>query len=236
MPTPLFDAANVYLKADASMALRDEDSTTGAINSMIIGGGISLHYTPMARTVPAKIKLEDVELLKFMAVGGLSGEHADGAWWSREDQFNLKAADDGYDAARSMKRSWGRVVKTALDEPLLAPRFPGSSGSKEDWVALAARAVELHNDGLIPGVVAVGAKSRWLDAPIIYPSLAKIREANYEALKKDHEVRAHTHARTTHAPTHAHTSTPHDVGTPSLHTVNSLGYLSPSWSAFVSTL
>jgi hypothetical protein len=187
--TALFDTANAHLVAGAAAALeRDDASKNGAISAMIVGGGVALRI-PKVRSVPTKIQVKDLEVLKFLAVGGLSGEHEDGLWWQREDQFNFKDGEEGFEAARAMKRSWSRVAKGAVDEPLFAPRFPGSAGSKDDWDRLVERAVELHNAGKLPGYVAMGAKNEWLDGPVVWPSLLTIRSANLDSLKKDPEVR-----------------------------------------------
>ena len=54
----------------------------------------------------------------------------------------------------------------------------------------AQRVVELHNAGKLPGFIAVGARVAWLaEAPLVYPTLAVIRDTNLESLKKDTEVK-----------------------------------------------
>ena len=60
--------------------------------------------------MPAKIKDDDIEILRFVAVGGVAGAFADELWWVREDSPELLA----------LKRSWGRVDKGALPEPIYA--------------------------------------------------------------------------------------------------------------------
>ena len=206
MATALFDRFDVQLVAGTDAAVvRDENSSTGELNVMIVGGGISVWFNGRGK-VPAHITIKEVEVMKYIAVGGLAGEYADGSWWEREDQFNLMDPADSHEAPKAMKRSWARVNKIGLPEPLLAPCFPGSAGSKDDWDRIVDHVVELHNAGTLSGFISGGAKDKWLQAPLVYPSLAAIRSANLEALKCDPEVccpltpSSHTHPRSSHLP------------------------------------
>ena len=186
--TALYDPFNAHLVAGSAVAsVRDENSSTGAVSTMIVVGGVSVRFTGRGK-VPVPLLVKDVEVTKFIAVCGLTGEHADGIWWVREDQFNLMDADDNFEAPKAMKRSWGRVIKTALKEPLYAPRFPGTAGSREDWERLVDRSVELHNEGKLADFIATGAKDKWLNAPFVYPPLATISLSDMDLLKSDPEV------------------------------------------------
>ena len=172
----LFEDAHAYLKAGAgaSTAREVEEQSCASETSTIAGGGIALRLlNGHAKTVPPKIKADDVEVVRYLAVGGLAGEFSDCLWWAREDSPDLPA----------LKRSWGRVDKGALSEPLFAPRFPGTAGAKADWDALKADAVALHCSGKVPGLIAVGARDKWLEQPMVYPILGKIKAANWDDLK-----------------------------------------------------
>ena len=108
-----------------------------------------------AKSVPTVLSIKDVEIIRFMAVSGLAGEYADAVWWAREDQFS-----DGAVMA-AIKKSWARVNKEALDQPLYAPKFPGAAGAKANWDALLNHVIELHNDGKVDGLISFGSRKEW---------------------------------------------------------------------------
>ena len=110
------------------MTRGEEGSCTGELQEMITGGGIAVRLLDgRAKSVPPILELKDVEILRFMSVTALVGEHADACWWVREDQLTVRDGDDGYAAAQLMKRTWQRINKEALPTPLYAPRFPRSA-------------------------------------------------------------------------------------------------------------
>ena len=190
----LFDAFNDHLEAGSETPVQrtDETSSAGALNCMIVGGGVALRFNGRSKHIPTTLTIREVDVLKFIAVGALAGERTDSIWWEREDVFGLIDPEDNFEAPKAMKRSWARVVKGALNEPVYAPRYPGTAGSKDDWDRLVERALELHNQGKLSGFIGVGAKDKWLTAPLVYPSMATMRSANMQALKSDSEVRAPT--------------------------------------------
>ena len=187
----LFDAFNGHLEAGSDRPVQRTDaSSAGAINCMIVGGGVALRFNGRSKHIPTMLTSREVDVIKFIAVGALAGEHTDSMWWEREDVFSLMDADDNFEAPKAMKRSWARVVKSALNQPVYAPRYPGTAGSKDDWDRLVEHALELHNQGKLSGFIGSGAKDKWLTAPLVYPSMATMRSANMQALKSDSEVRA----------------------------------------------
>jgi len=161
-PDGFFDASNKMLKAGEDKAIdRDEGSELGTFSEVIVGGGIALRYTQArAQSVPTNVRITDVEIVKYVAEYSLAGEWVDSAWWTRVDEFSVPASDENYEKFKTLKRTWARVNKEGLPEPLYAPRFPGTAGSAADWEALTARAVELHNEGKVPGLIGFGAKVR----------------------------------------------------------------------------
>ena len=82
-----------------------------------------------------------------------------------------------------------RDSKDALDQPLYAPKFPGTAGAKANWDGLLEHVIELHNDGKINGFVSFGARKEWPRAPQVFPTLRMIRDANMASLKRDSEVK-----------------------------------------------
>ena len=188
---PLFESAISHLKAGAAVAdCREEESTLGDLTSTILGGGIAVRLADgKKKSVPAKVEAKELEMLRFMAIVGLSGEHVDAVWWAREDQLVVASSHESYAGITQLKRAWARVKKDALSEPLFAPRFPTSSGAKADWDALLACVVDLHNSGKVPGLISHGKRDRWPDAPNVYPSSASIRDANLASLKEDGEIK-----------------------------------------------
>ena len=126
----LFESSHQHLKAGAeeSVTRGEEGSCTGELQEMITGGGIAVRLLDgRAKSVPPILELKDVEILRFMSVTALVGEHADACWWVREDQLTVRDGDDGYATAQLMKRMWQRINKEALPTPLYAPRFPRSA-------------------------------------------------------------------------------------------------------------
>ena len=181
----LFDSSDGMLKAGEDVAVpRDDESIIGDFHEMISGGGMALRYMVRgAKAVPMPVKFEDVEILKFFSLSSLAGEWADTKWWLREDSFNVPATDALHAKYAALKKSWARVNKDALRLPLYAPRFVGAAGSKEDFDLLKQRAIDLHNAGKAPGLIAVGSRDKWLRAPMaIWPPLRDIRAENAEAL------------------------------------------------------
>jgi hypothetical protein len=158
----LFDASNVMLKAGEDMATaRDDASELGTFSEVISGGGIAVRLTaPRAVAVPKTIRISEVEIIKFHSVHSLAGEWAECSWWLREDEFNLSSSDPNCEKMKALKRTWARVKKEALPEPLYAPRLPGTAHAGSDWDALAAHMVELHNAGKVPGLIATGPRVR----------------------------------------------------------------------------
>jgi hypothetical protein len=143
----------MHLKAGATATeQRQEESDAGAINCMFVGGAITVRVlNGKLKSVPKKLENKDVEMMKFMAVGGLAGEHEDSYWFAREDQLLPRPSDENHAAISQLKRSWVRVNKEALAQPLYAPLFPSTPNSTPNWDALLARALELHNAGKLEG-------------------------------------------------------------------------------------
>ena len=187
----IFDYSNSVLKAGEVDAVpREDESEVGDFHEMLSGGGVAVrHLARGTKAVPATIEVGDLEVVKYLAATSLAGEFEDGAWWVRSDEFSVPS-NPLHAKCSALKRSWARVDKDALPMPLFAPRFPGTAGSTEDYTALVQRVVDLHNAGKVPGLVAHGARDKWLRAPVaVYPSLLLIREANADALKCDNEVK-----------------------------------------------
>ena len=183
--TPLFESGRAHLKAGENDSItRGDESTVGELHEMVLGGGIAVRLlNGKAKSVPQKVAASDLEVLEFMAVISLAGEHEDGAWWMRKDQLVLRATDEGYNASKALKKSWGRVDKGRLPEPIFAPRLPGTAGANGDWHALLELVVEKHNAGEVPDLISFGARAPWLDAPNVFPTLRTIRDRNLAALK-----------------------------------------------------
>lgn len=140
-PSPeqlIYDNSFSFLKANKSTAepRKDEGSQCGSVQEIIAGGGIAVRLANgHAKSVPSCVSFKDVEMLKFMAVTGLTGEYVDALWWAREDQFLTTKTSANHAEVSAMKRSWARVAKDMLYKPLYAPRFPGTGGSADDWAA-----------------------------------------------------------------------------------------------------
>ena len=177
----LFESSHSHLQAGVEEAVsREEESNAGELDCMVMGGGIAVRLVDgKKKAVPEKVTCEDLEMLKFFAFVGLTSEHTDAAWWHREDQ----------PVEPSFKRSWARVRKDALEEPLYAPKLPGAVGSKEDFAALLTRVVELHNAGQLAGFITCGARKQWPPKPNVFPTLFTMRKANLARLKEDAEVK-----------------------------------------------
>ena len=193
----LFHPSTFQLKAgeDKAILRKEEASILGEYDEVIVGGGVALRFKGGSRVIPNKLYAQDVEIVKYLAVLGVHGEYDDDLWWLREDEFAVTArgADDAYsEHMKELRASWGRISKDSLKEPLYAPRFPSSAGAKADWDALIARALELHNLGKVPGLVAQGARGRWLnEGPMnVFPALSLIRDTNLADLRRDPEMRA----------------------------------------------
>ena len=143
----IFDYSNGVLKAGEQVAVsREDESEEGIFHEMLQGGGVGLRFLQRgARAVPATVKVEEVEVLKFVAATSLAGECEGGAWWLRTDEFNVAASSALHAKYSSLKKSWARVDKESLSMPLFAPRFPGAAGSADDFAALIQHVVDLHN-------------------------------------------------------------------------------------------
>ena len=179
---PEFETMRAHLQPGAEAPiLREDQSEVGALEEMIAGGGISVHLkNGRLVTVPVKVCFDDLEMIRYHAVAGLTGEHADALWWLREDEHGLVG----------LKRSWGKVKHDTLPVPLFAPKFPSTAGSKAAWDALLQRAMELHNAGALKGFIACGERSTWIKDAKIWPTLRTIRDSNHGALLEDAEVKA----------------------------------------------
>ena len=106
-----------------------------------------------------------------------------------QDSFVVKETDELHSKYTAMKKSWGRVSKEGLPQPLFAPKFPGTSGAPTSWAALTDWVVEQHNAGKVPGLIACGSKEAWLKAPMsVAPSLPMMRAANHAKLMLDSEI------------------------------------------------
>ena len=79
---------------------------------MIVGGGVALRFNGRSKHIPTTLTIREVDVLKFIAVGALAGEHTDSIWWEREDVFGLIDPEDNFEAPKAMKRSWARVVNS----------------------------------------------------------------------------------------------------------------------------
>ena len=112
----LFDAFNGHLEAGSDRPVQRTDaSSAGAINCMIVGGGVALRFNGRSKHIHTMLTSREVDVIKFIAVGALAGEHTDSMWWEREDVLSMMDADDNFEAPKAMKRSWARVVKSALN-------------------------------------------------------------------------------------------------------------------------
>ena len=101
---PLFESAHAHLKAGASApeTRSDVEAGTGELCEMITGGGIAVRMrNGRVKSVPAVVRAADLEILQYMAVTSIAGEHQDAGWWMRVDQF-----DAASDSNAMMKRSW----------------------------------------------------------------------------------------------------------------------------------
>ena len=191
----LFDSSHTMLKAgEETPVSREEGSVIGSFSEIISGGGVAVRYMgPGGRgvqTVPSTVKAENLELMQFMSVTSLAGEWQDASWWLRKDVFLVSPSDALHTKYTSMKKSWGRVSKEALKQPLFAPKFPGTAGAATSWAALVEWVVEQHNAGKAPGLIACGSREAWLNAPMcVAPSLGMIRAANLDSLKRDSEIK-----------------------------------------------
>jgi hypothetical protein len=129
----LFENVRSHLRAGlAESTLRDEagTSSSGRIDEFITGGGIGLRMkNGSLRTVPKTVKRVEVEYRCFFSLSSLAGEHEDGLWWASEAQLLPEGRQDP-DAAEkaSIRRSWSRVNKEALEQPIYAPKFPRTAG------------------------------------------------------------------------------------------------------------
>ena len=182
---PLFESAHAHLKAGASApeTRSDVEAGTGELCEMITGGGIAVRMrNGRVKSVPAVVRAADLEILQYMAVTSIAGEHQDAGWWMRVDQF-----DAASDSNAMMKRSWLRVDTGGLPKPLYAPGFPGAAGAKESWVKLLDHVVHLHNTGKLTNFITHGAREAAWDTavPNVFPTLLAIREANASALKRE---------------------------------------------------
>ena len=107
----------------------------------------------------------------------------DGAWWSREDQLRVRSNDENYGSTVQLKRSWAHISKEKLNMPILAPRFPNTPGSKEDWDALLKYVVDLYNDGKLPDFISYGSRKNWPSPSNVFPTLKILRDLNWEGIK-----------------------------------------------------
>ena len=75
----LFDAFNDHLEAGSETPVQrtDETSSAGALNCMIVGGGVALRFNGRSKHIPTTLTIREVDVLKFIAVGALAGEHTD---------------------------------------------------------------------------------------------------------------------------------------------------------------
>jgi hypothetical protein len=190
----MIERCNLMLEADKDAgAPWGDESMIGSFNEVIIGGAIALHFKAARSTIPSIVNLDQVEAIPFLAMLSLGGEYDGAMWWVRADVISAcRSADaDQFNKYKLMKMSWARVDKEKLHTVLFAPRFPGTVGAAADWDALKAHAVELHNAGRAPGLIACGARAAWLNEPVmLYPTLAAIRGANYLTLMSDKEIRS----------------------------------------------
>ena len=190
----MIERCNLMLEADKNAgAPWGDESIIGSFNEVIIGGAVALHFKAARSTIPSIVNLDQVEAIPFLAMLSLGGEYDGAMWWVRVDAITAcRSADaDQFNKYKLMKMSWARVDKEKLHTVLFAPRFPGTVGAAADWDALKAHAVELHNAGRAPGLIACGARAAWLNEPVmLYPTLAAIRGANYLTLMNDKEIRS----------------------------------------------
>ena len=190
----MIERCNLMLEADKNAgAPWGDESIIGSFNEVIVGGAVALHFKAARSTIPSIVSLDQVEAIPFLAMLSLGGEYDGAMWWVRVDAITAcRSADaDQFNKYKLMKMSWARVDKEKLHTVLFAPRFPGTVGAAADWDALKAHAVELHNAGRAPGLIACGARAAWLNEPVmLYPTLAAIRGANYLTLMSDKEIRS----------------------------------------------
>ena len=190
----MIERCNLMLEADKDAgAPWGDESIIGSFNEVIVGGAVALHFKAARSTIPSIVNLDQVEAIPFLAMLSLGGEYDGAMWWVRVDAITAcRSADaDQFNKYKLMKMSWARVDKEKLHTVLFAPRFPGTVGAAADWDALKAHAVELHNAGRAPGLIACGARAAWLNEPVmLYPTLAAIRGANYLTLMSDKEIRS----------------------------------------------
>ena len=93
--TPKFDVVNAYLAAGATVCQpRDCESTAGVNGEFIMGGGIQLRLVnKLLKSVPAKLKLRDVEVNKVYAMSAF-GEQEECGWWTGADALAKGASAD----------------------------------------------------------------------------------------------------------------------------------------------
>ena len=194
MDASLIESSLSYLKpgADHPTTRSLDESNSVEMHEVILGGGVAARWTGGARTVPATVRGVDVEIIKFCATGSSFGEYADSSWWERADYVRTPTADRA-EHAKLMIGSWGRVNKESLPVPFIAPPFPGTRGAPEAWEALKAHVVQLHNEGRVPGFLTCVAKAEWLQqtSMMIYPTLRRLRDANYQALQRTRLTSSH---------------------------------------------
>ena len=115
----IFDYSDGMLKAGEQAAVsREDESEEGEFYEMLQGGGVGLRFLQRgARAVPATVKVEEVEVLKFVAATSLAGECEGGAWWLRTDEFNVassSALHDKYSASSKFTARLQRVYPRTI--------------------------------------------------------------------------------------------------------------------------
>ena len=66
----LFDAFNGHLEAGSDRPVQRTDaSSAGAINCMIVGGGVALRFNGRSKHIPTMLTSREVDVIKFIAVG-----------------------------------------------------------------------------------------------------------------------------------------------------------------------
>ena len=120
------------------------------------------------KEMPKVLRIEALEIIEVPAVFAVS--HPDVLYYGNEQGVSATA-----------KRLWSSTDKESLPDPLYAPPFPRSSGSKVPWQSLKEAFVDEYNEGGMRDGVLVKKWPEEGQPLFVWPAL-KVMVSNFKAV------------------------------------------------------